>query len=187
MSVLIEVRMASRWDGHGIKALSPEGIELAKRVGAEQIRDRFTHTVCSSVRPCTETLKYMYEGAGIARPPSPGPPFPLEQSLPMVLHELCAKADAAKGGRFLSCLAAAPEETRRYAKALHHLVLAYGWVTFEDRRILFVTCSPFLELLMMGFGMTILWPAAPCAGIRIHVDGADSALEYEAPDLIAPP
>lgn len=184
MSVLIEFRMASFGVGHGVPSLSPEGRALAVRVGRHQIRDRFTHAVSASAMPCTQTLKAMLEGACIPRLPPPVF-FPIGTTVPIpeTLHKACAQADIAHIPRFTTCLAGAPEDTRRFAAALACLVQAYGCMAAPGDKLLAVTCSPFLELIVMGLVGPIMWPFKPCAGVQVALDGRDAQLVYTGPHL----
>lgn len=176
MSVLIELRMASFGNGPGLPPLSPQGTMLAERVGERQIRFMaFTHAVSTHSTACSQTLKAMLRGAQITSLPQPlyFPIGSIQLPLPESLHRACQEADNKKrrGWRFATCLSGAPEDTRRFAKALSHIVIAHNHISEPTDRLLVVTCSPYLELILYGLSGTPPERAfKPCTGVRLAIE-----------------
>ena len=169
----IEIRRHALKDSGPRKdMLSPEGIEQARKVGAEQMKGKgYTQIVVSELFRTSQTAAAMAEGAG----------------------DFTAASLTVSPALFTTRMAelvAYVKEHGAVVKANHPLIMAEAmrmgtqFQTFvallpDDAHELAVGHSPLLETLVFGLTGKVISPLKECEGVILTFDGKDFTIVEE--------
>ena len=158
-------------NGIGDSELSPEGIELAKKIGQKLRGQEFTRLYISPLSRSGATMKAMAEGAG---------DFPEQEPKLFPPHGVSATPDgmalwqgvcheAEKVGEDMM-QAALNQDAEVANKVAHDGAEAFQtWIATlpENANVLVVHHSPFLELIAYGLFGEVMPRLQPCEGFQV--------------------
>lgn len=151
--------------------LSPEGIEQARKAGAEMKNKGYTHVVITQLFRTPQTAAAMAEGAGdfAAAYVIVSPALFTKR-----MDELVAYVKE-HGAVVKPEIPLIQEEARRMADEFVHLVAGLP----ENAHTLAIGHSPLTEIMILGLTGRVVSPLKECEGVILTFDGANWTIEEE--------
>ncbi len=170
--MLIEIRRHSlKGKDEKKNVLSPEGIELARRIGAEEMRGKkFTFILTSGCFRTAQTVCAFAEGAGdftVAR-------FKSCDALDSQRMKEWGEYYKLHDANLVSCQLV-DEEARRMADKYREELRELP----SDAHVLGAGHTPFIECSVFGMTGTIIRPLGECEGVILDYDGSKFVLVEE--------
>jgi phosphohistidine phosphatase SixA len=144
-------------------ALSPEGLDLARRV-APSLRGGYTTFVSSGAERATQTLLELW-------PPASGA-IDVESGLQSPVEDRWRAAGKAAGSSHLERIRAQdPELVERESQRLAGVVRAMAASAADGIRVLAVGHTPLIEAAILGLTGSTLEPLGECEGAALTFEG----------------
>lgn len=175
-----EFRRHSRKDSPCGKRIGPEGMRLARHIGATELRDRaFTHFFIGQWRT-VQTLAGFDEGAGdfhkLVHTAPVAPFYTFHPGLPAA-YRRWHKIDTLGGDIVAHAFAADGVLAVEVAQESKKRFLDWDLWQADGDHVLVVGHSPEMELLLYGLTGAIIPQLAPCQSFRILVKNQNVTLE----------